>query len=107
MVQRSVTVTDMKVTRSGDGSSDVGLGFLSRTLEIKPSREPRRDRRRQCATRAVQTRCRDAPGRKAHDVALSDQQIDAFIASAVSTFDEHVARTKRKNFAPLNLHLPL
>ena len=36
-----------------------------------------------------------------------DQQIDAFAAVAVATFDQNVARTKRQYFTGLDFHLLL
>src|SRR5262252_4455087 len=107
MMQRPVTVTDVKVPRSGNGGGDVFLGVLSGTLEIEPFGEPRRNRRRQRTARTVKTCCRDALCRQAHDIALPDQEVDALIAGTVSAFDEYVARAERQNFARLNFHLPL
>src|SRR5215467_8162937 len=98
-MQRSVTVTDVKVPRSSNGGGDVFFGVLSGTLEIDPSSEPRCNRRRQRATRAVQACCCNALRRQAHDIALPDQKVDAFLAVTVSAFDEHVARAERQNFA--------
>ena len=104
MMQRSVAVADLEPIGGGDGRGDVGLGLLRRGDEIAALGEPGRDRRRQRAAGAVGIFGGDAFGRQAHDLALPDQQIDAFSAVAVAAFDQHIARAERQDLARLHFH---
>jgi hypothetical protein len=94
MVQRSVSATDVKVPRGSDCGSNIGLGLLSRVREAKPTSKPGGDRRRQRATGPMQISCCDALSGKAYDITLPDQEVDTFVASTMSAFDQHVAHAE-------------
>src|SRR5215813_13750198 len=83
MLYRPVAVADFEPVRGGNRCCDVSLGLLRRSLEIETVGEARRDRRRQRAAGPMQVRGCDTLRRKPHDVALPDQEIEAFIAAAV------------------------
>src|SRR4029078_10417924 len=97
MVQRAVAVADFERSGRRDSAGDIGFGLATRLLEVELLGQSRRDRRRQCEAGTMQILGGDALGRKAHDIALPDQEIDTVVARAVAALDQDIAGSERKS----------